>query len=170
VVMALTPLLAAVRRRRSQRARARQKPHGVRRQRKTLACTVAGSSRCRVGLPFKGCVWQPGFNTISHSLALSAIHFVSCCSPVFLLHEQQRMLREWEEELMNRPEHEARTALGRQALNTHKQCKDYMRPFFRMCKRKVGCEGLGHARCVWRCGASVCNEAMCWRRRYHPTS
>ena len=36
-----------------------------------------------------------------------------------------------------RPESEMRTAAGRNLTATHKQCKDYMRPFFKMCKNDV---------------------------------
>jgi pre-mRNA-splicing factor 18 len=46
------------------------------------------------------------------------------------------LIREWEVKLAKRPEHVKRTAAGKVEAMTEKQCKDYMRPFFRRCKRK----------------------------------
>ena len=52
--------------------------------------------------------------------------------PVF-----QRMLREWQADLAARPEEVKNSAAGRNATKTQKQCKDYMRPFLKMCRAKV---------------------------------
>lgn len=46
------------------------------------------------------------------------------------------MLREWAADLASRPASVKVTAKGRVATKTQKQCKDYMRPFFKMCKAK----------------------------------
>ncbi|OQR88154.1 pre-mRNA-splicing factor 18 [Achlya hypogyna] len=44
------------------------------------------------------------------------------------------MLGRWEEALANRPEAVKRSAQGKIATRTMKQCKDYIRPLFRLCK------------------------------------
>jgi len=46
----------------------------------------------------------------------------------------KRMLREWNEILDIRPDEIKRSVSGKIATKTYKQCKDYMRPFFKMCK------------------------------------
>ena len=46
------------------------------------------------------------------------------------------MLREWAADLAARPGTVKGTAKGKVATKTQKQCKDYMRPFFKMCKAK----------------------------------
>ena len=46
----------------------------------------------------------------------------------------KRMLREWKEILEMRPDEIKRSVRGKIATKTHKQCKDYMRPFLKMCK------------------------------------
>jgi pre-mRNA-splicing factor 18 len=46
----------------------------------------------------------------------------------------KRLLREWEALLARRPEAVRRSARGRTAAKTHRQCKDYMRHFFRLCR------------------------------------
>jgi len=49
------------------------------------------------------------------------------------------LLRQWEEDLMKRPESIKRTAAGKNETKTLKQCKDYIRPLFKLCKtRKLG--------------------------------
>jgi pre-mRNA-splicing factor 18 len=47
------------------------------------------------------------------------------------------MLREWSADLAARPGTVKLTAKGKVATKTQKQCKDYMRPFFQMCKAKT---------------------------------
>ena len=49
----------------------------------------------------------------------------------------RRMLKEWATDLANRPEHVKNSAEGRVATKTQKQCKDYMRPFLKMCRAKT---------------------------------
>ena len=51
----------------------------------------------------------------------------------------KQLLHEWEVELAARPDDVKRTAKGREETRTQKQCKDYLAPFFRMCKKKVSC-------------------------------
>ncbi|KAF4324274.1 hypothetical protein JM18_001320 [Phytophthora kernoviae] len=46
------------------------------------------------------------------------------------------MLQKWEKELASRPDHVKRTAQGKIAVRTMKQCKDYIRPLFKLCKQR----------------------------------
>lgn len=46
----------------------------------------------------------------------------------------KRLLREWEEAMENRPQSLKESAAGRISLKTFRQCKDYMRHFFRITK------------------------------------
>jgi pre-mRNA-splicing factor 18 len=50
------------------------------------------------------------------------------------------ILKGWEEDLQNREDHLKRGAQAKIATKTQKQCKDYIRPLFKMCKTKG--EGL----------------------------
>ena len=49
----------------------------------------------------------------------------------------QQLLKEWEQHLLARTQLEKLSAEGKMLTKTQKQCKDYMRPFFKMCKKKV---------------------------------
>ena len=46
------------------------------------------------------------------------------------------LLRQWENDLALRPDTIKRTAAGKNETKTLKQCKDYIRPLFSMCKRR----------------------------------
>ncbi|CAI5719926.1 unnamed protein product [Hyaloperonospora brassicae] len=46
------------------------------------------------------------------------------------------MLQGWETDLAGRPDHVKRTAQGKIAVKTMKQCKDYIRPLFKLCKQR----------------------------------
>lgn len=46
------------------------------------------------------------------------------------------LLRSWENDLAQRPDAIKRTAAGKNETKTLKQCKDYIRPLFQMCKRR----------------------------------
>lgn len=46
------------------------------------------------------------------------------------------MLQRWEKDLASRPDHVKRTAQGKIAVKTMKQCKDYIRPLFKLCKQR----------------------------------
>ncbi|RMX69659.1 hypothetical protein DD238_002484 [Peronospora effusa] len=46
------------------------------------------------------------------------------------------MLQKWEKDLTCRPDHVKRTAQGKIAVQTMKQCKDYIRPLFKLCKQR----------------------------------
>lgn len=46
------------------------------------------------------------------------------------------LVKQWESDLNKREEWEKRSAAGRKETATQKQCKDYIRPLFRMCKKK----------------------------------
>ena len=45
-------------------------------------------------------------------------------------------LKEWEWDLNARDDSEKMTAKGKMETKTQKQCKDYIRPLFKLCKRK----------------------------------
>jgi pre-mRNA-splicing factor 18 len=46
------------------------------------------------------------------------------------------LLRQWEDDLALRPETVKRSAAGRNETKTLKQCKDYIRPLFKLCKTR----------------------------------
>ena len=46
------------------------------------------------------------------------------------------LLQQWEDDLVQRSEDEKRTVAGRKETNTYKQCKDYIRPLFKLCKKR----------------------------------
>jgi len=46
------------------------------------------------------------------------------------------LLKQWEDELAHRPDAARHTAAGRNETKTFKQCKDYIRPLFKMCKSR----------------------------------
>ncbi|KAL7469911.1 hypothetical protein ACHAXS_010153 [Conticribra weissflogii] len=46
------------------------------------------------------------------------------------------LIRQWEETLAQRPESQRRTAAGKNETKTLKQCKDYIRPLFQLCKSR----------------------------------
>eukprot|EP00551_Chaetoceros_affinis_P006849 CAMPEP_0203677066 /NCGR_PEP_ID=MMETSP0090-20130426/26995_1 /ASSEMBLY_ACC=CAM_ASM_001088 /TAXON_ID=426623 /ORGANISM="Chaetoceros affinis, Strain CCMP159" /LENGTH=391 /DNA_ID=CAMNT_0050543853 /DNA_START=16 /DNA_END=1191 /DNA_ORIENTATION=+ len=47
------------------------------------------------------------------------------------------LLRQWEDDLANRPDSIKRTAAGKNETKTLKQCKDYIRPLFKLCKNRT---------------------------------
>ncbi|DAZ96433.1 TPA: hypothetical protein N0F65_006479 [Lagenidium giganteum] len=49
----------------------------------------------------------------------------------------KRMLQLWEKDLAERPDHVKGTAQGKIATKTMKQCKDYIRPLFKLCKQRA---------------------------------
>ena len=46
------------------------------------------------------------------------------------------LLKQWEDDLAHRPDSVKHTAAGRNETKTYKQCKDYIRPLFKMCKTR----------------------------------
>lgn len=52
------------------------------------------------------------------------------------------LMKEWERELENRPESVARSVAGRNESKTVKQCKDYIRPLFKLLKSRKLESGL----------------------------
>mmetsp|Transcript_27879 Transcript_27879/g.59038 ORF Transcript_27879/g.59038 Transcript_27879/m.59038 type:complete len:423 (+) Transcript_27879:77-1345(+) len=46
------------------------------------------------------------------------------------------LIRQWEDTLAQRPESQRRTAAGKNETKTLKQCKDYIRPLFHLCKSR----------------------------------
>lgn len=47
------------------------------------------------------------------------------------------LLQQWDIDLQAREEYEKRTAKGKLDTRSYRQCKDYIRPLFKMCKRKT---------------------------------
>lgn len=55
------------------------------------------------------------------------------------------LLRQWEDDLAQRPDHIKKSVAGRNESKTLKQCKDYIRPLFKLCKARRLEPGLqGH--------------------------
>jgi pre-mRNA-splicing factor 18 len=55
------------------------------------------------------------------------------------------LLKQWEQDLTERPDIVARSVAGRNESKTLKQCKDYIRPLFKLCKsRKIEAGLQGH--------------------------
>ena len=52
------------------------------------------------------------------------------------------LIRQWEDDLAQRPETIRKSAAGKNETKTLKQCKDYIRPLFQMCKRREVEDGL----------------------------
>jgi len=52
------------------------------------------------------------------------------------------LIKEWENDLVQRPEEVKRSVAGRNNTKTWKQCKDYIRPLFKLCKNRKLEEGL----------------------------
>lgn len=62
------------------------------------------------------------------------------------------LLKRWEDELVNRPESVKRTAAGKNETKTLKQCKDYIRPLFKLCKtRRLEENMMGHILKIVQC-------------------
>lgn len=53
----------------------------------------------------------------------------------------RKLMREWSQEVDEMPEAERRTAKGKAAAATCKQCARYLEPLFKLCKKKY--EGIG---------------------------
>jgi pre-mRNA-splicing factor 18 len=47
------------------------------------------------------------------------------------------LIKQWESDLNQREDYEKSIAKGKMETKTQKQCKDYIRPLFRMCKKKT---------------------------------
>lgn len=57
----------------------------------------------------------------------------------------KKLLRQWEDDLAHRPDAVKRTAAGKNETKTLKQCKDYIRPLFKLCKsRRLEPTLMGH--------------------------
>lgn len=46
------------------------------------------------------------------------------------------LLKSWEDDLLRRPDEVKRSVAGRNETKTHQQCKDYIRPLFKLCKTR----------------------------------
>jgi pre-mRNA-splicing factor 18 len=62
--------------------------------------------------------------------------------PKFIYKYLKGLLKEWEQELADRPESVARSVAGRNESKTLKQCKDYIRPLFKLLKSRTLEDGL----------------------------
>merc|ERR1711939_455818 len=49
----------------------------------------------------------------------------------------KRLIKQWEQQLNERDEDVKNTAQGKIETKTQKQCKDYIRPLFKLCKKKT---------------------------------
>ena len=56
--------------------------------------------------------------------------------PKYIYKFLKGLLKEWEHDLSLRPESVAKTVAGRNESKTLKQCKDYIRPLFKLCKNR----------------------------------
>jgi pre-mRNA-splicing factor 18 len=56
--------------------------------------------------------------------------------PKFIYKFLKGLLKQWEQDLASRPDTEARSAAGRNDAKTLKQCKDYIRPLFKLLKQR----------------------------------
>jgi len=52
------------------------------------------------------------------------------------------LLKEWEQQLESRPEDVRKSVAGRKDAMTHKQCKDYIKPMFKLCRKRTLDEGI----------------------------
>ena len=65
------------------------------------------------------------------------------------------LLKQWSSDLSSRPSSVSKTQAGKNALKTHKQCKDYIRPLFSLLKSKsLALDQLESMRCIVR----LCKE------------
>lgn len=62
--------------------------------------------------------------------------------PKFIYKYLKGLLKEWEQDLADRPESVARSVAGRNESKTLKQCKDYIRPLFKLLKSRTLEDGL----------------------------
>ena len=56
--------------------------------------------------------------------------------PKRIYHFFKGLLKQWEEDLSLRPDHIKRSVAGKNESKTVKQCKDYIRPLFKLCKTR----------------------------------
>lgn len=62
--------------------------------------------------------------------------------PKFIYKYLKELLKEWEKDLADRPDSVARSVTGRNESKTFKQCKDYIRPLFKLLKSRQLEDGL----------------------------
>jgi pre-mRNA-splicing factor 18 len=58
------------------------------------------------------------------------------CKEDFILFLFKKLLNEWEQELNDRPDAEKRTAQGKVATATYKQCRKHIKPLFKLLKER----------------------------------
>ena len=56
--------------------------------------------------------------------------------PKYIYKYFKGLLKQWEQDLAERPESVRKTAAGKTESKTVKQCKDYIRPLFKLCKNR----------------------------------
>ncbi|KAG7366901.1 Prp18 domain containing protein [Nitzschia inconspicua] len=64
--------------------------------------------------------------------------------PKYIYKFLKGLLKEWEEDLADRPESVANSVAGKNESKTLKQCKDYIRPLFKLLKSRKLEDGLQH--------------------------
>ncbi|CAM6014792.1 unnamed protein product [Sphagnum balticum] len=64
-------------------------------------------------------------------------NFEELCDEDKILVFFKRLLKEWEQELEDRREGEKRTGRGKSSVATFKQCARYLKPLFKMCRKKM---------------------------------
>ncbi|CAM6089764.1 unnamed protein product [Calypogeia fissa] len=64
-------------------------------------------------------------------------NFEELCDEDKILVFFKRLLQEWEQELEDRPEAEKRTGRGKATVATFKQCARYLKPLFKMCRKRM---------------------------------
>lgn len=72
-------------------------------------------------------------------------HRMSDLSPQKIIYKFFRSLvKQWEQDLRQRPEAEKASMKGRLELKAQKQCKDHIRPLFKLCQQKTIPEDIQH--------------------------
>ncbi|KAF7052187.1 hypothetical protein CFC21_060320 [Triticum aestivum] len=80
---------------------------------------------------------KPGVAESSHGESEEEAPFDELCDEDKIVAFFKRLLSEWNQELDETPEAERRTARGKAAVATCKQCARYLEPLFRLCRKKA---------------------------------
>eukprot|EP00252_Welwitschia_mirabilis_P003790 TRINITY_DN13840_c0_g1_i1.p1 TRINITY_DN13840_c0_g1~~TRINITY_DN13840_c0_g1_i1.p1 ORF type:complete len:404 (+),score=89.70 TRINITY_DN13840_c0_g1_i1:187-1398(+) len=74
---------------------------------------------------------------IDKDLKKMKANFDDLCDEDKILVFFKRLLNEWEQELEERPEAEKRTGKGKSMFATFKQCARYLKPLFKLCRKRA---------------------------------
>uniref|UniRef100_A0A0E0KHV9 Pre-mRNA processing factor 4 (PRP4)-like domain-containing protein n=1 Tax=Oryza punctata TaxID=4537 RepID=A0A0E0KHV9_ORYPU len=69
--------------------------------------------------------------------AMEEVPFEELCDEDKIMAFFERLMSEWSQEMDEMPEAERRTAKGKAAVATCKQCARYLEPLFKLCKKKA---------------------------------